>query len=75
MTWCLQFPCLPPVCKLFFTNEWQIVATCALFAGFISGVAKEIYDDMKYKCDDENDLAADVNGLVRGTIFSLLLTI
>lgn len=63
------------VCKLFFTKECQIVTTCAFFAGFIAGVAKEIYDERKCKGADEKDWAADVNGLVRGTIFSLLLTI
>lgn len=63
------------VCKLFFTTEWQIVTACAFFAGFIAGVAKEIYDEWKYKGADERDWAADICGLVRGTIFSLLLTI
>lgn len=63
------------VCKLFFTTEWQIVTACAFFAGFIAGVAKEIYDEWKYKGADEKDWAADICGLVRGTIFSLLLTI
>ena len=63
------------VCKLFFTTEWQIVTACAFFAGFIAGVAKEIYDEWKYKGADERDWKADICGLVRGTIFSLLLTI
>ena len=63
------------VCKLFFTTEWQVVTASAFFAGFIAGVAKEIYDEWKYKGADERDWAADICGLVRGTIFSLLLTI
>lgn len=63
------------VCKLFYTTEWQIVTACAFFAGFITGVAKEIYDEWKYKGADERDWKADICGLVRGTIFSLLLTI
>ena len=63
------------LCKLFFTTEWQIVTACAFFAGFIAGVAKKIYDEWKYKGADERDWAADICGLVRGTIFSLLLTI
>ena len=63
------------VCKLFFTTEWQLVTACAFFAGFIAGVAKEIYDEWKYKGADERDWVADICGLVRGTIFSLLLTI
>ena len=63
------------VCKLFFTTEWQIVTACAFFAGFIAGVVKEICDEWKYKGADERDWKADICGLVRGTIFSLLLTI
>ena len=63
------------VCKLFFTTEWQVVTASAFFAGFIAGVAKEIYDEWKYKGADERDWKADVCGLVRGTLFSLLLTI
>ena len=63
------------VCKLFITTEWQVVTACAFFAGFIAGVVKEIYDEWKYKGADERDWAADICGLVRGTIFSLLLTI
>ena len=63
------------VCKLFFATEWQIVTACAFFAGFIAGVVKEIYDEWKYKGADERDWKADICGLVRGTIFSLLLTI
>ena len=63
------------VCKLFYTTEWQVVTACAFFAGFIAGVTKEIYDEWKYKGADERDWAADICGLFRGTIFSLLLTI
>ena len=63
------------VCKLFYTTEWQVVTACSFFAGFIAGVAKEIYDEWKYKGADERDWAADICGLFRGTIFSLLLTI
>lgn len=63
------------VCKLFVTTEWQMVTACAFFAGFIAGVAKEIYDEWKYKGADERDWAADIFGLVRGTLFSLILTI
>lgn len=63
------------VCKLFVTTEWQIVTVCAFFAGFIAGVAKEIYDEWKYKGADEKDWAADIFGLVRGTLFALILTI
>ena len=63
------------VCKLFYTTEWQVVTASTFFAGFIAGVAKEIYDEWKYKGADERDWAADICGLFRGTIFSLLLTI
>ena len=63
------------VCRLLVSKEWYKVTACAFFAGFIAGVAKEIYDEWKYKGADERDWAADICGLVRGTIFSLLLTI
>ena len=63
------------VCRLLVSREWYKVTACAFFAGFIAGVAKEIYDEWKYKGADERDWKADVCGLVRGTLFSLLLTI
>lgn len=63
------------VCRLLVSKEWYNITACAFFAGFIAGVAKEIYDEWKYKGADERDWAADICGLVRGTIFSLLLTI
>jgi len=63
------------LCRLFIGKEWETITACAFFAGFIAGVAKEIYDEWKYKGADERDWAADICGLVRGTIFSLLLTI
>jgi len=63
------------VCRLLVSKEWYKITACAFFAGFIAGVAKEIYDEWKYKGADERDWAADICGLVRGTIFSLLLTI
>jgi VanZ family protein len=63
------------VCRLLVSKEWYKITACAFFAGFIAGVAKEIYDEWKYKGADERDWAADICGLVRGTLFSLLLTI
>ena len=63
------------ICRLTFSKEWQTITACAFVAGFIAGVAKEIYDEWKYKGADERDWAADICGLVRGTLFSLLLTI
>jgi hypothetical protein len=63
------------VCRLLVSREWYKITACAFFAGFIAGVAKEIYDEWKYKGADEKDWAADICGLVRGTLFSLILTI
>ena len=63
------------VCRLLVSKEGYKVTACAFFAGFIAGVAKEIYDEWKYKGADERDWAADICGLVRGTLFTLLLTI
>ena len=63
------------VCRLLVSKEWYKVTACAFFAGFIVGVVKEIYDEWKYNGADERDWAADIIGLVRGTLFSLILTI
>ena len=63
------------VCRLLVSKEWYKITACAFFAGFIAGVAKEIYDEWKYKGADERDWAADIIGFVRGTLFSLILTI
>jgi len=63
------------VCRLLVSKEWYKITACAFFAGFIAGVAKEVYDEWKYKGADEKDWAADIIGLVRGTLFSLILTI
>ena len=63
------------VCRLLVSKEWYKITACAFFVGFIAGVAKEIYDEWKYKGADEKDWAADIIGLVRGTLFALVLTI
>jgi hypothetical protein len=58
-----------------FSKEWQTITACAFFAGFAFAIGKELYDEWKYKGADERDWAADICGLVRGAMFSLLLTI
>lgn len=63
------------VCKLFYTTEWQVVTACAFFAGFIAGVAKEIYDEWKYKGADERDWAADLIGTTVGTLIAFILAL
>ena len=63
------------VCRLLVSKEWDKITACAFFTGFIVGVAKEVYDEWKYKGADEKDWAADIIGLVRGTLFALILTI
>ena len=68
----LLFAC---ICRMFIGKEWYKITTCAFFAGFFFSIGKELYDEWKYKGADERDWAADICGLVRGTIFSLLLTI
>lgn len=47
----------------------------AFFAGFLAAIGKEIYDEFKYKGADERDWGADICGLVRGTLFSLILAL
>lgn len=63
------------VCKLLVSRDWRVIMAYAFFGGFFAAIGKEIYDEWKYKGADERDWAADICGLVRGTIFSLLLTI
>lgn len=68
----LLFAC---ICKVFVGEEWYKITACAFFAGLFFSIGKEVYDECKYKCADERDWKADICGLVRGTLFSLLLTI
>ena len=63
------------ICKLFISKQWDRITACAFFAGFIAAVGKEIYDEWKYKGADEKDWAADVCGLLRGTLCSLILAL
>ena len=63
------------ICKLFISKQWDCITVCAFFTGFIAAVGKEIYDEWKYKGADERDWAADISGLVRGTLFSLILSV
>lgn len=62
------------ICKLFISKEWYIIVTCAWFIGFIFAIGKEIYDEWKYKGADESDWVADIVGITRGSLFSLILT-
>lgn len=63
------------ICKLFISKEWDRITACAFFAGFLAAIGKEIYDELKYKGADERDWAADIVGLLRGTLFSLILAL
>jgi hypothetical protein len=63
------------VCKLFISKDWDMITVYAFFSGFIAAICKEIYDEWKYKGSDERDWAADLCGLVRGTLFSLILAV
>lgn len=62
------------ICKLFISKDWSRIMAFTFFTGFITGILKEIYDEWKYKGADEKDWAADIFGLVRGTLFSLILS-
>ena len=63
------------ICKLFISKQWDKITVCAFFAGFVAGVGKEVYDEWKYKGADEKDWAADICGLVRGTLFAFILSV
>lgn len=63
------------ICKLFISKECYTIVAIAWFVGFIFAIGKEIYDEWKYKGADEADWAADINGILRGCLFALILTI
>ena len=63
------------ICKLFISKEWYTIVAFAWFIGFIFAIGKEIYDEWKYKGADESDWAADIVGITRGSLFSLILAI
>jgi hypothetical protein len=44
-----------------------------MMIGFIFAIGKELYDEWKYKGADESDWAADIIGITRGSLFSLIL--
>jgi VanZ family protein len=45
------------------------------FAGFIAGIVKEIYDEVKYKGSDSADWAADIIGTTVGTLMAFILVL
>jgi hypothetical protein len=63
------------ICRLLISKEWYIIFAFAWIIGFIFAIGKEIYDEWKYKGSDEKDWAADIVGITRGSLFSLILTI
>ena len=63
------------ICRLLISKEWYIIFVFAWIIGFIFSIGKEIYDEWKYNGLDEKDLAADIVGITRGSLFSLILTI
>lgn len=63
------------VCRLVVGRQWDRITACAFFAGFLAGVGKEVYDEWKYKGADEKDWAADICGLLRGTLFAFILSV
>ena len=63
--------CIVKICK---GDTWSIIAA-AFFAGFVTGIGKEIYDEWKYGDSDSSDWAADAIGTVIGTILTEILIV
>jgi len=63
------------ICKLFISKEWYTITAFAWFVPFFFAIGKEVYDEIKYKGADEKDWTADAVGIIRGTLFSLILSI
>lgn len=55
-------------------DKFEVLAA-GWFAGFAAGVAKEIYDEYKYKGADEKDWAADLIGTTVGTLIAFILAV
>lgn len=47
----------------------------AFFAGFVAGVAKEIYDEWRTGGSEESDWAADVVGIVIALVYVITLNV
>lgn len=63
--------CIVKICK---GDTWSIIAA-AFFAGFVTGIGKEIYDEWKYGDSDSSDWAADAIGTIIGTILTAILIV
>ena len=63
--------CIVKICK---GDTWSIIAA-AFFAGFVTGIGKEIYDEWKHGDSDSSDWVSDAIGTVIGTILTAILII
>ena len=48
---------------------------CGRFAGFFTGVFKEVWDDIESQGSEESDWAADIVGTTLGAIIVTILTL
>ena len=51
------------------------VIASAWFAGFLVGVAKEVWDEIDMEGSDEKDWAADITGATLGTLIVVILIV
>ena len=72
-TICLLVALTTAVITKHYTTDKYMITCFAWFAGFVAGVAKEIYDDLKSNGSDSADWAADVIGDTVATIYVFLL--
>lgn len=55
--------------------EKTCVIASAWFAGFLVGVAKEVWDETDTEGSDEKDWAADITGTTIGTLIVVILIV
>lgn len=62
------------VAKMIGAENTGVIAS-AWFAGFLVGVAKEVWDEIDTEGSDEKDWAADITGTTIGTLIVVILIV
>ena len=62
------------VTKMIGAENTGVIAS-AWFAGFLVGVAKEVWDEIDMEGSDEKDWAADITGTTLGTLIVVILIV
>lgn len=70
---CLAVSMLTGISVKILGGDMSDVVAGSWFTGFLAGVAKEIYDEWRYKGADEMDWLADLFGTTAGTLLIVLI--